>query len=108
MNCLQLPFFNDLEKSQNILLAGAGDGFDIFGGLPLYFGLRAVGKKVHIGRDGGLGRQCRHRSISRNFSAEFRIADVRDMVRLPFLAERVERSTVVGFRATPSHADGYA
>jgi hypothetical protein len=45
---LKLPFFTELEKSQNILLAGAGGGFDIFSGLPLYFGLQAEGKQVYL------------------------------------------------------------
>ncbi len=45
---LKLPFYNELEKSQNVLLAGAGGGFDIFSGLPLYFGLKALGKQVHL------------------------------------------------------------
>lgn len=45
---LKLPFYAEIEKSHNILLAGAGGGFDIFSGLPLYFGLRAEGKQVHL------------------------------------------------------------
>ena len=45
---LKLPFFDELEKAQNILLAGAGGGFDIFSGLPLYFGLKSEGKQVHL------------------------------------------------------------
>jgi len=45
---LELPFFKELDNAQNILLAGAGGGFDIFSGLPLYFGLEAAGKKVHL------------------------------------------------------------
>lgn len=45
---LQLPFFNELTNAQNILLAGAGGGFDIFCGLPLYFGLQPTGKKVYL------------------------------------------------------------
>ena len=48
MEYLKLPFFDELDQSQNILLAGAGGGFDIFTGLPLYFGLRAAGKQVHL------------------------------------------------------------
>lgn len=48
MKYLSLPFFNELETAQNILIAGAGGGYDIFTGLPLYFGLRAVGKQVHL------------------------------------------------------------
>jgi hypothetical protein len=45
---LTLPFFSVLEKSQSVLLAGAGGGFDVFSGLPLYFALRASGRKVYL------------------------------------------------------------
>jgi hypothetical protein len=45
---LKLPFYDEVEKAQNILIAGAGGGFDIFSGLPLYFGLKAQGKQVHL------------------------------------------------------------
>lgn len=48
MRYLTLPFFQEIEKSRSILLAGAGGGFDIFSGLPLYFGLRNLGKQVHL------------------------------------------------------------
>lgn len=48
MESLKLPFFQRLESSQRILLAGAGGGFDIFCGLPLYFALRKAGKEVHL------------------------------------------------------------
>ena len=48
MGCLQLPFFAELEEARTVLLAGAGGGFDVFSGLPLYFGLRAAGKQVHL------------------------------------------------------------
>jgi len=37
-----------LETPQTILLAGAGGGYDIFTGLPLYFALRSAGKTVHL------------------------------------------------------------
>ncbi len=42
----QLPFFQQLESSRNILLAGAGGGFDIYSGIPLLASLAAQGKKV--------------------------------------------------------------
>lgn len=45
---MNLPFFQALDKAQNILLAGAGGGFDIFCGLPLYFSLKRAGKTVHL------------------------------------------------------------
>jgi hypothetical protein len=48
MTFLRLPFFAELESAQNVLVAGAGGGYDIFSGLPLYFGLRAAGKTVHL------------------------------------------------------------
>jgi hypothetical protein len=32
---VKIPFFHELEKAQNILIAGAGGGFDVFCGLPL-------------------------------------------------------------------------
>lgn len=40
--------FQKLEKAQNILIAGAGGGFDVFSGLPLYFNLQAQGKRVFL------------------------------------------------------------
>src|SRR5262245_55339512 len=48
MDYLRLPFFAELDRASAILLAGAGGGFDVFSGLPLYFGLRAAGKRVHL------------------------------------------------------------
>ncbi|SDM33005.1 hypothetical protein SAMN05421823_112108 [Catalinimonas alkaloidigena] len=42
----QIPIFEELKESKSILLAGAGGGFDIFGGIPLYFNLKKQGKKV--------------------------------------------------------------
>jgi hypothetical protein len=43
-----LPVFAALERAETILLAGAGGGFDIFTGLPLYFALRKAGKRVYL------------------------------------------------------------
>lgn len=45
---LELPFFSRLKESQNILIAGAGGGYDVFCGLPLYFALEKAGKNVHL------------------------------------------------------------
>lgn len=42
----QIPFFEALQDSETILLAGAGGGFDIYSGIPLYFNLKRQGKKV--------------------------------------------------------------
>jgi len=49
MQILQLPIFSELAQSKRILIAGAGGGFDMFSGLPLYFGLRAAGRDVFLG-----------------------------------------------------------
>lgn len=45
---LNLPILDQLKDSQNILIAGAGGGFDVFAGLPIYFALRELGKTVHL------------------------------------------------------------
>jgi len=42
------PLFDRLSNANTILLVGAGGGFDIFSGLPLYFALRDLGKTVYL------------------------------------------------------------
>ncbi|MHC4401368.1 MAG: DUF1152 domain-containing protein [Planctomycetota bacterium] len=44
----KLPFFQELEDSRSVLIAGAGGGFDVFSGLPLYFLLRETGRDVFL------------------------------------------------------------
>jgi hypothetical protein len=41
-----IPFISRLEKSQNVLIAGCGGGFDVFAGVPLGQYLQARGKSV--------------------------------------------------------------
>lgn len=48
MRLLELPFFSHLDGAESILIAGAGGGFDVFPGLPLYFALRGSGPRVHL------------------------------------------------------------
>lgn len=43
-----LPVFDKLSESRSILIAGAGGGFDVFSGLPLYFALRQQRKSVYL------------------------------------------------------------
>ena len=63
---LTLPFLAEIEKSENVLIAGAGGGFDIFSGLPLYFGLRETGKRVHLAN---LSFSDIHSSTGRRFAS---------------------------------------
>ncbi len=42
------PLFDALEQAQAVLIAGAGGGFDVYSGLPLYFALKESGKDVHL------------------------------------------------------------
>ena len=46
MDELRLP--SVIENSQRVLVAGAGGGFDVFAGLPIYERLRLLGKKVFL------------------------------------------------------------
>lgn len=45
---LRPPLFDRLQAARRVLIAGAGGGFDVFAGLPLFFALRAQGKEVHL------------------------------------------------------------
>lgn len=48
MKLLIPPFVSKLVNANRILIAGAGGGFDIFCGLPLYFSLISQGKDVFL------------------------------------------------------------
>lgn len=48
MGLLSLPFPAALEEASHVLIAGAGGGFDVFSGLPLYFALRDQGRRVTL------------------------------------------------------------
>ena len=43
---MNIPFFDEVAQAKSVLIAGAGGGFDIVSGIPLYFYLRRLGKKV--------------------------------------------------------------
>ena len=45
---MKLPFFQELESAKTVLIAGAGGGYNVFCGLPLYFWLKSAGKTVHL------------------------------------------------------------
>ena len=45
---MKIAYFDDLNAAQNILIDGAGVGFDVFCGLPLYFWMKKLGKTVHL------------------------------------------------------------
>ena len=48
MNMGSLPLLDRLAPSRRILLVGAGGGFDIMAGLPLFEYLRGLGKEVFL------------------------------------------------------------
>ena len=54
---MNLPFFSELDGARSILIAGAGGGFDVFCGLPLYTALKRAGRTVHLANlsSGALG-----------------------------------------------------
>jgi len=43
-----LPLFGRLAGCRRVVVAGAGGGFDVFAGLPLFFALRAAGAEAHL------------------------------------------------------------
>ena len=45
---LQPSFITRILKAKSVLIAGAGGGFDVFCGLPLYFALSNLGIPVHL------------------------------------------------------------
>ncbi|QDG53419.1 DUF1152 domain-containing protein [Persicimonas caeni] len=48
MDLLRQPVLDRLRDAKSVLIAGAGGGFDLFSGLPIYFALREAGKTVHL------------------------------------------------------------
>ncbi|WP_218025100.1 DUF1152 domain-containing protein [Nocardia jejuensis] len=42
------PLFTRLRHASRVLIAGAGGGFDVYGGVPLAVALEGLGKKVHL------------------------------------------------------------
>ena len=45
---LEPPLLSRLKRHQRILIAGAGGGFDVYAGLPLFFALREAGAEVFL------------------------------------------------------------
>jgi hypothetical protein len=45
---MNIRLFSELESARTILICGAGGGFDVFCGLPIYQALKSSGKTVHL------------------------------------------------------------
>ncbi|MEL6254633.1 MAG: DUF1152 domain-containing protein [Bacteroidota bacterium] len=45
---MEIPIKQELSDSKKILLCGAGGGYDIYSGIPLYFYLSALDKEVYL------------------------------------------------------------
>jgi len=58
---LEPTFIKQLKSCKNVLLVGAGGGFAVFAGLPLFFALRDAGVNVHLAN---LSFSFRHGEIS--------------------------------------------
>ncbi len=58
---LEPTFIKQLKACKNVLIVGAGGGFDVFAGLPLFFALREAGVSVHLAN---LSFSFRHGEIS--------------------------------------------
>lgn len=43
-----VPLFERLASRRRVIVAGAGGGFDVFAGLPIYLALRRAGKDVYL------------------------------------------------------------
>jgi hypothetical protein len=106
MQCLQLPFFAELESARTILLAGAGGGFDIFSGLPLYFGLRAAGKQVHLANlsfshlEAARGRQLTPAAVEITADSEVTAAYFPEFHHCRWFRAQGEEVSVYGFDRT--------
>jgi hypothetical protein len=48
MDLATSPLFERLQRAEHVLIAGAGGGFDVYSGLPLFFRLRELGKRVSL------------------------------------------------------------
>lgn len=65
MELAKLPVFERLASAKSVLIAGAGGGFDVFAGLPLYAALRKRGTAVHLANLSVLAESPRGSSRSR-------------------------------------------
>ncbi|WP_200882190.1 DUF1152 domain-containing protein [Nocardia brasiliensis] len=45
---IEPPLFTRMRDATVVLIAGAGGGFDVYGGLPLAVALEGLGKQVHL------------------------------------------------------------
>jgi len=70
------PFFDRLAGARRVLIAGAGGGFDVFSGLPVYFRLKELGTEVHLANlsfsrlDRVRGRRLVHGAVEVDADAE--------------------------------------
>lgn len=48
MRLFDSPLLHALGDARRVLVAGAGGGFDIYSGLPIYLALRTAGKEAHL------------------------------------------------------------
>lgn len=101
MDELRLPTV--LERSERVLVCGAGGGFDVYAGIPIYERLRALGKQVFLGSLsftylGGTDATRLTRAlyaVDATTTGEDRYFPERGLAR--FFARRGERATIYAF-----------
>ncbi len=89
---LDAPPFKLLEDRRSILIAGAGGGFDVYSGLPLYFALRSAGRAVHLAN---LTFSALMRSCSSTEASTASCAVTKRSLYLPRLMETTSISQVL-------------
>lgn len=83
---LNLPIFDHLKDAQNILIAGAGGGFDVYIGLPLYFALKKMGKNVHLANYSFCDFEISQMLMpDHTLLMEEHVLGVRGQVKMPFI-----------------------
>lgn len=81
----QLPLFERLRGARSVLVAGAGGGFDVYAGVPLYLHLRAAGVDAHLANLSFTN--LRARGAARVCDALYRVDAASDRERASYFPE---------------------
>lgn len=79
------PLFAKLSSLDNILIAGAGGGYDIYSGVPLYMALRRQGKTVHLSN---FSFSFLHKAIAKEIFSKCFAVDASKITHLDYFPEK--------------------